>query len=144
VVCLAFFIGCGGKYDENEIKPLATQIVKKVARYIEIRGVPHSLLEVKLPYKLKPCRNDKKIKLCEKGAYYFYKEGAYGVIVPIYETEEELTNSYPLDKKVTGFLLFVMYKHSKCGYIIYENGKLKKDYLNPFSCGSTSQTFGRQ
>ena len=117
------FTGCQNCKLEKEITHnTAVPIVKSLAKYAEVNGIPKSFKDVKdFPYKLEPCSKKPNISECEvlKDGYFFTKDGKY------YSVRLWL---YPFDNSPIGVGLDIIHNTTHCTYDIYHNNELKKNY----------------
>ena len=115
--------------DSAKIHKLTKPIVEVLAVYTKEHGEPKSMIDVKgIPYKLMPCSDNPELHECNtlKQCYFFKVDDEYFTI-RLGSWGGKLNTS-------TGLMLLATHSYTKCLYVIYEDGKLKDNYLSP-SCG---------
>jgi len=133
---LFIFTGCQKcKLEENLTHNVAIPIVESLAKYAKQNGIPKSFKDIKnFPYKLESCSKKSNIRECKilNDGYFFKKDGKYySLKLWIYS--------------INGFGIKIIHNTTNCGYDIYSNGKVNKNYYNP-TCSLTGdcQQWGRQ
>ena len=120
------FIGCTNcKLEKDITHNTALPIVKSLARYAKVNGIPKSFKEVKdFPYKLEPCSKKPNILECKvlKDGYFFIKNGQYYSIKLWF---------YPFENSPKGFGLIIIHNTTNCGYDIFRNKRVRNNYLQP-------------
>lgn len=128
---VALLGGCSKHCGEDgaKIQKVTKPIVEALAAYTKEHGEPKSIMDVDgIPYQLTSCAQNLKLHECKilKNGYYFKHDDDYFVI--------RIDSWGGQHNQSTFFELRVKHSYTRCSYMIYEDGKLKDNYLSP-RCG---------
>jgi len=127
--------GCAKHCGEDgpKIHEATKPIVEAIAAYAQEHGEPQSILDVDgISYKLIPCSEHLELYECNtlKHGYFFqFDEEYFSVEIQGWGGGDKLVSSS------IGFWLKATHFNTSCTYTIYEDGKLKDNYLSP-RCGA--------